>query len=76
MSSCKHDICVMCSKIVTNCYKIISCKICAGFVHTKCTKPNLRQLNRLNPKEWVCSNCSSNTLNSDSDIEEEEVNNI
>ena len=38
---------------------------------------NLRQLKRLSPKELVCSKCSSNTLNSDSDIEEEEeVNNL
>ena len=43
--------------------------------HKKCTKLKPKQLKCLNPKEWVCSKCSSNTLNSDSDIEEE-VNNL
>ena len=65
----------MCSKIVKSCHKIISCKIYTDFVHKKCTKLKPKQLKCLNPKEWVCSKCSSYTLNSDSDIEEE-VNNL
>ena len=44
-------------------------------LYKKCTKIKPKQLKCLNPKEWVCSKCSSNTLNYDSDIEEE-VNNL
>ena len=70
MSICT-DVCVVCSKIVKNCHKYISCQICKGYVHKKCTKLRPKQLKCLNPKEWVCSKFPSNNTVSDSDIEED-----
>ena len=68
------DVCVKCSKTVNQCHKNISCKVCNGYVHKKCTLLKPKQLKVLNPKEWICQNCSrpfDNSNNSNSDIEAE-----
>ena len=54
------DVCVSCSKIIRNCHKIISCKICKLFVHKKCTKLKQRELKNLKPDDWTCNKCSVN----------------
>ena len=57
MSSGNCDNCIVCSKIVRKNHKDLSCKICHGFIHKKCTNMKPRQLKCLNIKEWVCKNC-------------------
>ena len=54
MTSVNRDNCIVCSKIVKKCHKDISCKICHGFIHKKCTNLKPKQLNS---KKWVCQNC-------------------
>ena len=58
-----NDKCVVCSKTVKDCHKDISCKICNGYVHKKCTNLKQHQLRNFNYNEWTCSNCS--TLDND-----------
>ena len=63
-----RDLCVMCSKIIKDCHKIITCNICNGYTHKKCTKLRPKQLKC--PKEWVCSTCITHNLaNNNSDDE-------
>ena len=57
MTSVNCDNCIVCSKIVKKCHKDISCKICHGFVHKKCTNLKPKQLKCFNTKKWVCQNC-------------------
>ena len=66
----------MCSKIVKKCHKEISCKICSGFTHKKCTKLKSKQLKCLNVKEWVCPNCCQDVQTYSSSDLENEVNNL
>ena len=75
MNSVNSDNCVVCSKTVKKCHKEISCKICSGFTHKKCTKLKSKQLKCLNVKEWVCPNCCQDVQTSSSDLENE-VNNL
>ena len=60
MSVCK-DLCVYCSKTIRTSHKQISCKTCKLFVHKKCTKLKKQELKKLNVKEWICSNCNTDT---------------
>ena len=46
-------------KVVKNCHKDISCTICNGFIHKKCTKLKPKQLKNVNIEEWVCQKCTS-----------------
>ena len=65
-----RDLCVMCSKIIKDCHKNITCKQCNGYTHKKCTKLRPTQLKSLNHNEWVCSTCiTSNLDNNNSDDE-------
>ena len=64
--SLSKDVCVCCLKTINNCHKLISCKICKLFVHKKCTKLKPRELKKLNPKEWLCNNCSVSIQSDDS----------
>ena len=57
MASVNRDNCIVCSKVVRKFHKDISCKICHGFIHKKCTNLKLKQLKCLNSKNWVCQNC-------------------
>ena len=57
MTSVNRDNCIVCSKIVKKCHKDISCKICHGFIHKKCTNLKPKQLKCFNTKKWVCQNC-------------------
>ena len=75
MNSENSDNCVVCSKTVKKCHKEISCKICSGFTHKKCTKLKSKQFKCLNVKEWVCPNCCQDVQTSSSDLENE-VNNL
>jgi hypothetical protein len=62
----------MCSKVVKDCHKNISCQKCNGYVHKKCTKLKPKELNNLDPKEWICSNCiKTSTADLQSDIEDD-----
>ena len=76
MNSENSDNCVVCSKIVKKCHKEISCKICSGFTHKKCTKLKSKQLKCLNVKEWVCPNCCQDVQTYSSSDLENEVNNL
>ena len=59
MSLKSRDVCIECSKVVKNCHKDISCTICNGFIHKKCTKLKPKQLKNVNIEEWVCQKCTS-----------------
>ena len=56
--SLSKDVCVCCSKMIKNCHKLISCKMCKLYVHKKCTKLKPRELKTLIPNEWLCKNCN------------------
>ena len=56
ITSENRDSCIVCSTTVRKCHKEISCKICNGFIHKKCTKLKSKQLKCLNFKKWVCGN--------------------
>ena len=55
--SLSNDVCVMCNKAIKNCHKIIFCKHCKQYVHKKCTNLKQRELKKLNPGDWECTNC-------------------
>lgn len=63
MSASVRDLCVSCSKIIKNCHKNISCKICKGYVHKKCTKLKRKELARMDSNEWMCHKCKNDTSN-------------
>ena len=71
MSTCNNDVCVMCSIIVENGDRNISCQLCSGYVHTKCAQLE-NQPKRVKPKEWVCSKCTSKII-PDSEFDEDET---
>ena len=71
-----RDNCIVCSKIVRKCHKEISCKICNGFIHKKCTNLKSKQLKCLNVKDWVCENCCQDVHTYSSSDLENEVNNL
>ena len=59
MSVCDvKDTCIVCSKIIKNCHKNITCKICKSYVHKKCTKLKPRELT-IYPIKWTCFKCSN-----------------
>ena len=51
------DNCIVCSKVIKQCHKNISCKKCKSYVHKKCTKLKPKQIKQLCQTEWVCSKC-------------------
>ena len=57
-----HDICIFCPKIVKECHKNISCKICNGFIHKKCTKLKPKQLKTLDSRNWECQKCQNEDI--------------
>ena len=74
MTSVNRDNCIVCSKIVKKCHKDISCKICHGFVHKKCTNLKPKQLKCLNTKKRVCQNyCQEGHTYLNSDLENDIV---
>ena len=63
MSVSRKNVCVVCSNIIKECHKDISCELCKLYVHKKCTNLKPKELKRLN--KWKCDKCSEGVNNSD-----------
>ena len=60
-----RDLCVLCSKIIRNCHKNITCTVCKHYVHKKCTKLKPKELRKID--QWVCPKCINTPKEDDTD---------
>ena len=71
--SCKYS-CIVCAKVIKQCHKDISCKICNCYAHKKCTQLKPKELKQLYKTEWICPKCCDRYDSDCSDTESENGN--